>query len=278
MGDNSVQEMTRILAETKLGNEEFLFKLTEESFREQSSELNYNHEGIDSLSVIPDERLERIYKWLLKNPIALLRSPPGSDCNLFYSIWNKYKNEATIEHLMTVIIDKSQILYDNVDTFWNDLKGLQQTEIKRTFLHVLLLNMYGEKRGNEGHEMVATPICFNATLGLSDLLLPKNEYEDLVDRWVKTETRDGPVNFSEKIKTSVFNITQGHIYLVRHILRALQYEYRRGHCKGDNSMLEFLVSVDFRNKVITTRPFDWMFYWSPTADELEFLRNAYYHA
>ncbi|PKK61025.1 hypothetical protein RhiirC2_718711 [Rhizophagus irregularis] len=138
--------MTRILAETKLGNEEFLFKLTEESFREQSSELNYNHEGIDSLSVIPDERLERIYKWLLKNPIALLRSPPGSD------------------------------------TFWNDLKGLQQTEIKRTFLHVLLLNMYGEKRGNEGHEMVATPICFNATLGLSDLLLPKNEYEDLVDR------------------------------------------------------------------------------------------------
>ncbi|GES89988.1 hypothetical protein RCL_jg23772.t1 [Rhizophagus clarus] len=34
----------------------------------------------------------------------------------------------------------------------------------------------------------------------------------------------------------------------------------------------------FRNRVITTLPFGWVSHWSPSADELEFLRNAYYHA
>ena len=119
-----------------------------------------------------------------------------------------------------MLIDEAQILYSRVPFFWKSLKRIQDEH--HSHLHVLLLSMYGEAHGAQ----ISTPIEFPAALGLNDMRLPHDEFEQLVETFISYHKCNNPAfNIANGVRATVFRATGGHVSLVQHTLSRLQEQY-----------------------------------------------------
>ncbi|CAG8648725.1 10516_t:CDS:10, partial [Ambispora leptoticha] len=269
-------------------------------------------ESADKLAFISNDRLASFDQWMTKNPFSLLRSPPASGKTTLASLLQQYLTSlgrtvvhismlsmqelitdmdavafdafwkfhagltwtdcTTCESPINVLIDEAQILYGGVSFFWTALKRLMNPRFTNPYLRVLL-SMYGDAGVVTDTISTATPIEFSATLGLDDLRMTRDEYDQLVTKFIEASVF--PILIPSKVCDAIFSATHGHAGIIRRMLDFLGGQYRRG-LRRQNEMLRYLVSPGFRNAIENTRAFNWLREWKPAREEVLFLRQALY--
>ncbi|CAG8556950.1 38936_t:CDS:2 [Gigaspora margarita] len=239
--------------------------------------------------VISEERLSEFNRQWNLCPIILLRSPPASGKTTFVKwveLHNKNKGRVVRRISMTdmvivsgymennesfdsfwkeqvgetwtnclqcktptdVLINEAQILYAKATFFWTAIKSLQDRP--NSNLRVMLFSMYSDCLTiNEGSHYI--PVEFGHALGMEQLCLKRNEYDELVEKFNKFiyENEHFKLTIPEEVGNAIFNATEGHPHLVRN---------------------RYFTAIEH------TRVFDWVMNLELTNDNYNFLRNTYY--
>ncbi|KAF8453927.1 hypothetical protein BGX38DRAFT_366277 [Terfezia claveryi] len=174
------------------------------------------------------------------------------------------------EDSMSIIIDEAQVIYGNVAPFfWGSLKGLMSDTKKNASLRITLLALYDPLIIQQ-----ITPISFLYTLGLDTLRLRRDEFNQLLERFVEHRHTIGSPNFEipQSVQDAIFSLTGGHAGLCRTTLRYLRHNYPDGPA-ATVTMLRDLTSADFKINLTKTRAFHWIQNWNPSPTETELLRR-----
>jgi hypothetical protein len=254
-------------------------------------------EGRDKLMAISPERLDLIIRFVENNKISILRSPLSSgksalgqylqeyfsnhnydsiyislagingtqamyDEGLFEDFWtaevgSSWEKISECKNATYLFIDEIQVIYgDRAPFFWGKVKSLMSNYGNKN-LKILFLGVY--------HPMFSdqlTPVQFKHALDLNNLLLKREELQQLVANYIQYHiTLGSPLfNITEDIQEAIFNFTSGHPGLCRFVLSQLRIHY----CEflGDEikeKMLQYLASSELRNGITTSmRAFYWI--------------------
>ncbi|KAF8430341.1 hypothetical protein EV426DRAFT_708519 [Tirmania nivea] len=267
-------------------------------------------EGPDSMVIISPDRMKFIEQYMTDHRFVLIRSPPysgkstlgqwirdslisqghrayyislagiqGRDALFneepFQRFWQRqigytWDEILASEDSMSIIIDEAQVIYGNVAPFfWGSLKGLMSDTKNNASLRITLLAMYDPLIIQQ-----ITPISFLYTLGLDALRLRRDEFNQLLERFVEHRHTIGSPNFEipQSVQDAIFSLTGGHAGLCRTTLRYLRHNYRDGPA-ATVTMLRDLTSADFKINLTKTRAFHWIQNWNPSPTETELLRR-----
>ncbi|KAF8454735.1 hypothetical protein BGX38DRAFT_1267665 [Terfezia claveryi] len=269
-------------------------------------------EGPDSMVIISPDRMKFIEQYMMDHRFVLIRSPPYSGKSTlgqwirdslisrghraYYISLAGIQGEDALfnkEHFqrfwqtrigytwdeisasedsmsLSIIIDEAQVIYGNAAPFfWGSLKGLMSDTKKNAFLRIILLASYDPFMIQQ-----ISPISFLYTLGLDALRLRRDEFNELVERFVEHRHTIGSPNFEipQSVQDAIFSLTGGHAGLCRTTLRYLRHNYRDGPA-ATVTMLRDLTSADFKRNLTKTRAFHWIQNWNPSPTETELLRR-----
>lgn len=269
-------------------------------------------EGPDSMVIISPDRMKFIEQYMTDHRFVLIRSPPysgkstlgqwirdslilqghrayyislagiqGKDARFneepFQRFWQTRIGYTWDEILasedsmsLSIIIDEAQVIYGNTAPFfWGSLKELISNTKKNASLRIILLASYDPLMIQQ-----ITPISFLYTLGLDALRLRRDEFNQLLERFVEHQHTIGSPNFEipQSVQDAIFSLTGGHAGLCRTTLRYLCHNYRDGPV-ATMTILRDLTSADFKINLTTTRAFHWIENWNPSPIETELLRR-----
>ncbi|KAF8456329.1 hypothetical protein BGX38DRAFT_1257701 [Terfezia claveryi] len=171
---------------------------------------------------------------------------------------------------LSIIIDEAQVIYGNAAPFfWGKLKELMSDTKKNASLRIILLASYDPLMIQQ-----ITPISFLYTLRLDALRLRRDEFNELLERFVEYRHTIGSPNFEipQSVQDAIFSLTGGHAGLCRTTLRYLRHNYRNGPA-ATVTMLRDLTSADFKRNLTKTRAFHWIENWNPSPTETKLLRE-----
>ncbi|CAB4442675.1 unnamed protein product [Rhizophagus irregularis] len=221
----------------------------------------------------PDEEVISISMLLLNRPEVAL-----SDVDLFDQYWTQQTGKSWSECIgsnrpITILIDEAHMIYPYADEFfWNSIKAIMDPSHASDVvtIRILLLSMYDVLKSSGGN---STPITFSVTLGLDYLRLSPAEYVVFLEKFINATQHEMHFKIEEKIKKVMYKMSRGHAGILRGTLNRVKEQYRNG-VQTTYELLKYLISVDFRNFLTSTRSFIWLHDWNPSNEESRFLRNT----
>eukprot|EP01132_Coremiostelium_polycephalum_P003671 gene3671-4572_t len=148
-----------------------------------------------------------------------------------------------------IIFDESQSTYDNdfYKSSWSIVKNLMG--MKNNQIHILFMATYGNI------EMQSfTPIEFpnQNCVGMEDILLKRSEYDEILlslntDMLVNSISK---FSIQEEVSTFLYNITRGHVGLVRLALNTIENEFK---VTSQSDLKQFIILPRLSQEISKTK-------------------------
>ena len=171
-----------------------------------------------------------------------------------------------------LIFDETQMVYKDSDyEFWNVLKDHMNPDGQHGDVHVSLLAAYGESNSNnpQNSDYRGTPFAFTNALSLEFLYFSKEECHDIISKFNNT-TFGKKLPISKTVRDYIYEITYGHIGLIKTTLQCLADEFFNHSKKqiDDKDLTEYIISSNFYGHIASTRAI-------PKLDGTKFSRDQY---
>ncbi|GAM27647.1 hypothetical protein SAMD00019534_108230 [Acytostelium subglobosum LB1] len=239
------------------------------------------------------ETLNEVYRQLSEKRVLLLRSPPFSGKTSFCTLlsqylqsmsvdvikyrlrlppvamddemvffkqdwehitkqsWEYWLDQGTATRARFIIIDEAQIAYrKDYMSFWLRIKELMDVK-NNALIHILLVATYGDAETDR-----ATPVEFgvNNSLDLSDLLLTRSEFLELVTNFNDNHNRTSGVTLNGDALEYLWKITRGHVGIIRLALQLLDtFAADKKSPLDSDDIIFYFISLPFNMRIAETR-------------------------